>query len=85
MPKPLGAKSRSLDIWNPILEKCERKLTRWRSQYLSLGIRLTLINSVLDVLPIYTYICVSVIYLPYFPVSSSEAGQNQKKFLVAKY
>ena len=48
---PSGAKYRFIDIWNPILEKCEKKLTRWRSQYLSLGGRLTLMNSVLDALP----------------------------------
>lgn len=33
---PLGAKSRSKYIWNSVVEKCEKKLTRWKSQYLSL-------------------------------------------------
>jgi len=36
-----------------ILEKTERKLTRWKAQYLSLGGRLILINSDLDSLPTY--------------------------------
>jgi len=58
---PLGAEYRSIDIWNPILEKCEKKLTRWRSQYLSLGGRLTLINSVLDALPTYM---LSIFHIP---------------------
>ncbi|WMV26185.1 hypothetical protein MTR67_019570 [Solanum verrucosum] len=34
-------------------EKCEKKLARWKSQYLSMGGKLTLINSVLDALPTY--------------------------------
>ncbi|WMV34938.1 hypothetical protein MTR67_028323 [Solanum verrucosum] len=50
---PLGAKSMSIDIWNNVIEKCEKKLARWKTQYLSMGGRLTLINSVLDALPTY--------------------------------
>lgn len=36
-----------------MIEKCEKKLTSWKSQYMSRGVRLTLINSVLDVIPTY--------------------------------
>jgi len=50
---PLGAKSKSLSIWNSVVEKCERKLVNWKSQYLSSGGRVTLINSVLDAMPTY--------------------------------
>ncbi|WMV45337.1 hypothetical protein MTR67_038722 [Solanum verrucosum] len=50
---PLGAKSKSIDIWNSLIEKCEKKLAKWKFQYLSKGGRLTLINSVLDALPTY--------------------------------
>jgi len=50
---PLGANSKSKNIWNAMVEKCEKKLVNWRSQYLSLGGRLTLINSVLDAMPTY--------------------------------
>lgn len=42
---PLGAKSNSKHIWDSVLEKCEKKLTRWKAQYLSTGGRLTLINA----------------------------------------
>lgn len=49
----LGGNSNSVDIWNGVLEKCEKKLARWKTQYLSFGGRLTLINSVLDSLPTY--------------------------------
>ncbi|WMV10595.1 hypothetical protein MTR67_003980 [Solanum verrucosum] len=50
---PLGAKSNSMNIWSSVMEKCEKKLSRWKSHYLSLGGRVTLINSVLDALPTY--------------------------------
>lgn len=50
---PLGAKSQSTEIWNGVIEKCEKKLARWKTQYLSRGDRLTLINSVVDSLPAY--------------------------------
>lgn len=50
---PLWARSRSKSIWSGVLERCERKLTNWKGQYLSRGGRLTLISSVLNALPTY--------------------------------
>ncbi|WMV33017.1 hypothetical protein MTR67_026402 [Solanum verrucosum] len=50
---PLGAQNRSIDIWNGVVEKCEKRLVNWRSQYLSLGGRLTLINNVFNSMPTY--------------------------------
>ncbi|WMV47891.1 hypothetical protein MTR67_041276 [Solanum verrucosum] len=50
---PLGAKSKSMNIWNSMVERCEKKLVNWRSQYLSLGGRVTQINSVFDAMPTY--------------------------------
>lgn len=50
---PLGTKSNFMEIRDGVIEKCEKRLARWKSQYLSLGGRLTLINSVLDALPTY--------------------------------
>lgn len=44
----LEAKNKELELWNGVLERCEKKLSRWKSQYLSLGGRSTLIKSVLD-------------------------------------
>lgn len=35
------------------MEKTEKKLSKWKTRYLSLGGRITLINSVLDPLPTY--------------------------------
>lgn len=49
----LGSKSKSKEIWSGVIEKCERKLANWKCQYLSLGGRLTLVNTVLDALPSY--------------------------------
>ena len=34
---PLGASHKSPTIWNPILEKIERKLAGWKKMYLSKG------------------------------------------------
>jgi len=50
---PLGASHKSPSIWNPILEKIERKLARWKKLYLSMGGRLTLLKSTLSSLPTY--------------------------------
>ena len=49
----LGSKNKAADIWEGVLDKCEKKLTRWKSQYLSLGGRIILVSSVLDSLPTY--------------------------------
>ena len=50
---PLGAKFKSKAIWNPIVEKIERRLVGWKRIYLSKGGRLTLIKSTLSNLPTY--------------------------------
>ena len=50
---PLGASHRSPTVWNPILEKIERKLVSWKKLYLSKGRRLTLLKSTLSSLSTY--------------------------------
>lgn len=45
---PLGRKHKTLEIWNGILGKAEKKLAWWKAQYLSLEGNFTLINSMLD-------------------------------------
>ena len=50
---PLGASHKSPTIWNPILEKIERKLAGWKKMHLSKGGRLMLLKSTLSSLPTY--------------------------------
>ncbi|WMV07424.1 hypothetical protein MTR67_000809 [Solanum verrucosum] len=50
---PLGSEHKAEEIWDRILEKTEKRLARWKAQYISLGGRLILINFVLDALPTY--------------------------------
>ena len=47
---PLGAKFKDRAIWNPILEKMERKLASWKRLYLSKGGKVTLLKSTLSFL-----------------------------------
>ena len=50
---PLGAKFKDLSVWNPILERMERRLAGWKRMYLSKGGKVTLIKSSLSSLPTY--------------------------------
>uniref|UniRef100_A0A2N9HEY0 Reverse transcriptase domain-containing protein n=1 Tax=Fagus sylvatica TaxID=28930 RepID=A0A2N9HEY0_FAGSY len=67
---PLGAKFKSKDIWNPVLEKVERRLAGWKRSYLSKGSKLTLIKSTLSNLPTY--------YMSLFPIPVSVAKRIEK-------
>ncbi|RVW17365.1 hypothetical protein CK203_069145 [Vitis vinifera] len=42
---PLGAPYRSLAVWDGVEERMRKKLARWKSQYISKGGRITLIQS----------------------------------------
>ena len=48
---PLGATHKEETIWNPMLEKMERRLAGWKMMYLSKGGKVTLIKSTLSNLP----------------------------------
>ena len=50
---PLGAHFKDASIWNPILERVEKKLSGRKRLYLSKGGRLTLLKSTLSSLPTY--------------------------------
>ena len=57
---PLGASFKDKTIWNPILEKMERRLAGWKRLYLSKGGKVTLIKSTLSSLTTY--------FLSLFPI-----------------
>ena len=50
---PLCFGSVRKDVWNPVAERVERKLSIWKANYLSIGGRVTLIKSVLANIPVY--------------------------------
>ena len=49
----LGTPDKTAFVWNPILERMEKKLSGWKLLYLSKGGRLTLLKSTLSSLPTY--------------------------------
>ena len=53
MGLPLGASHKEETIWNPVLEKMERRLAGWKRLYLFKGGKVTLIKSPLSNLPTY--------------------------------
>lgn len=50
---PIEANPKILSMWDPVVEKFEKKLSTWKRQYLSFGGRITLIKSSLSSLSIY--------------------------------
>ena len=73
---PLGAKFKDLSVWNPILERMERRLAGWKRMYLSKGGKVTLIKSSLSSLPTY--------FLSLLPLSGTVAkhmGKLHRDFL----
>ena len=67
---PLGANIRDRFVWNPIIEKVERRLTGWKRLYLSKGGKVTLIKSTLSNLPTY--------FLLLFPISMEVANRIEQ-------
>ena len=73
---PLGAHYKDSSIWNPIIEKMERRLSGWKRLYLSKGDRLNLLKSTLLSLPTY--------FLSLFTIPQAMAGRLemiQRNFL----
>ena len=67
---PLGAKFKETTIWNPIIEKMEKRLAGWKRLYLSKGGKVTLIKSTLSNLPTY--------FLSLFPIPVGVARKLEK-------
>ncbi|MCH81419.1 LINE-1 reverse transcriptase like, partial [Trifolium medium] len=52
---PVGANPRRLNTWKPVVESMKKRLSSWNGRHLSIGGRVTLINSVLSSLPLYFF------------------------------
>lgn len=52
---PVGANPRGVSTWQPIIDSIKIRLNSWKSRQLSIGGRVTLINSVLSSLPLYLF------------------------------
>ena len=52
----LGENPRRSEIWDRIISKCERKLSKWKQRDLSFGGRVTLIKVVLNSMPIFFFL-----------------------------
>ena len=52
---PVGANPRRRETWNPVIHKVRSRLASWKGRHLSIGGRVTLINSVLNSLPLYFF------------------------------
>ena len=79
---PLGAHYKDPSIWNSILEKMERRLSRWKQLYLSKGSKLILLKSTLSSFPTFF-----IIYYFYFFISvhyssscNNQIGEDTKEF-----
>ncbi|KHN14579.1 hypothetical protein glysoja_045014, partial [Glycine soja] len=50
---PIGANPSSQLVWEPLITKFKSKLAKWAQRDISMAGKITLINSVLNALPIY--------------------------------
>ena len=71
---PLGASHKALGVWDTVEDKFRKRLTSWKSQYISKAGRLTLIQSTLSSLPIY---CLSLFRMPVSICSRLEKIQRE--------
>ena len=67
---PLGASFKSKAVWDPVVERFQKRLAGWKSKMLSKGGRLTLLQSTLWNLPIY--------YMFLFTIPMSVACQLER-------
>ena len=66
----LGATFKEMAIWNPVLERVEKRLASWKRLYLSKDGKITLIKSTLSSIPTY--------FLSLFPIPAKVANQLEK-------
>ena len=67
---PLGGNPKTIGFWDPVVERISRRLDGWKKTFLSLGGRITLIQSSLSHIPSY--------FLSFFKISVSIASKIEK-------
>ena len=67
---PLGGNLKTIGFWDPVVERISRRLDGWKKAYLSLGGRITLIQSCLSHIPSY--------FLSLFKIPASIASKIEK-------
>ncbi|KAL6346450.1 hypothetical protein AAG906_033246 [Vitis piasezkii] len=67
---PLGGNPKTIGFWDPVIERISRRLDGWKKAYLSLGGRMTLIQSCLSHIPSY--------FLSLFKIPVSIASKIEK-------
>lgn len=70
----LGAKNKALEIWDGVIDRCVKRLSKWKTQYLSLGGRVVLVNSV----GFSSNLC--DIPFPFISQGGKKVGHSQKEF-----
>jgi hypothetical protein len=50
---PVGSNPRRISTWSPVIDNMKKRLNVWKGRHLSIGGRVTLINSVLSSIPLY--------------------------------
>ena len=73
---PLGARSNSIKLWEPVVEKFEKRLTRWKSNILSMGGHVTMLKVL--------FACLLSYFLSLFQISKSikdELDRIHRRFL----
>lgn len=77
---PIGGNGNRLEMWDPIINRLNKKLASWKGTLLSIGGRATFIKASLSNLPIY--------YMSLFPISKgviNKIVQIQRQFLWCNY
>lgn len=73
---PLGASNKDLSVWNPVIQRVEKRLAGWQKKYSSKGGKEVLIKSTLSSIPTY---CMSLFNAPTSVIGKLE--KLQRNFL----
>lgn len=68
--QPLVGSPRTKNFWDPVLERCRKRVAQWKAIYPSFGGRITLIKATLSNLPIY--------YLSLFKIPKGVAAETER-------